>query len=158
MLILTLNIGKERYGIEANQIVEVTPLVEIQHVPVSDSRIKGIFNYRGTSTPVIDLCQIFGDRPCKNNMSTRIIIIEQKDRSDMPRPIGMIAEHVTAVLSCDIDKLTDNGIVDEENNYFDLVYRHNDELIQIINTRNILPKAIASLLMDEIDAHEQSNI
>ncbi|MCW9014462.1 MAG: chemotaxis protein CheW [Gammaproteobacteria bacterium] len=149
MLILTINIGKERYGIEAIQVIEVIPLVVLQSVPLADQSIRGLFNYRGAPTPVVDLCQVFEQRACSNKLSSRIIIICPKALSGTPRPIGLVAESVTEVLQCEIDELASSGISSAENSCLGLIYKHGDELIQIIDTNHVLPESIASQLFSE---------
>ena len=64
MLLLNLNIGKEHYAIRASQVIEIIPLIQLEKVPLVESSIKGIFNYRGNPTPVIDLCELFENRSC----------------------------------------------------------------------------------------------
>ena len=110
MLILGLSIGKELYGIEATRVIEVVPLIELKKVPLTDDIIKGLFNYRGIPTPVIDLCQLFEQRNCSNNLSTRIIIIEYKALSGNSRSIGLVAEKVSNVMQCEAEDVKKSGI------------------------------------------------
>jgi len=149
MLILGLNIGKERYGIEATRVIEIVPLIELKKVPLTENAIKGLFNYRGTPTPVIDLCQLFESRYCSNNLSTRIVIINFRHHSGTSRPIGLIAEMVTDVMQCEIDKVSDSGIQSEQNNFLGQIYKHNNDMIQLINTHNILPASISNQLTEQ---------
>lgn len=151
MLILGINIGKERYGIEATRIIEIVPLIELKSVPLTDHCIKGLFNYRGTPTPVIDLCQLFEKRDCSNNLSTRIIIIEYKSLSGVSRPIGLVAEAITDILKCEIDEMTNSGIHSEKNSFLGLIYKYNNEMIQLIDTHNILPEPISKQLTANLD-------
>ncbi len=146
MLILGINIGEERYGIEATRVIEVVPLIKLKKVPLTEIAIKGIFNYRGTSTPVIDLCQLFESRYCSNTLGTRIIIINDQTVSDKSRPIGLIAERVTDVMKCEVNKITDSGVQSENSYLLGQVYKHNNDLIQLINTKHILPDAISNQL------------
>ena len=146
MLILGLSIGKELYGIEATRVIEVVPLIELKKVPLTDDIIKGLFNYRGIPTPVIDLCQLFEQRNCSNNLSTRIIIIEYKALSGNSRSIGLVAEKVSNVMQCEAEDVKKSGIHVEENNFLGLVYKYNDELIQLIDTHRVLPESINNQL------------
>lgn len=146
MLILGLSVGKERYGIDATSIVEVVPYIQLKKVPLTEDSIKGIFNYRGIATPVIDLCQLFEQHNSNKTFSTRIIIIEYHDKSGATKPIGLVANNVTDVMQCEIDNLSNSGIQSGTNNFLGLIYKHNDEMIQLINTANILPESISSQL------------
>jgi chemotaxis-related protein WspB len=150
MLILSLSIGNERYGIEAKRIVEIVPLIPLKKVPLAEKSIKGIFNYRGHPTPVIDLCQLFEQRDCTDSLSTRIIIIEYRALSGLSRPIGLIAEFITDVIKCEIEAMENSGIHKNSNDFLGLVYTHNKEIIQIIDTNKVLPESINSQLMNNI--------
>ena len=145
MLILTLNIGKERYGIEAGKVIEVIPWIELQHVPRVDECIAGIFNYRGTPTPVIDICRFFEQQPCEHKLSSRIIIINTQSLNGN-KYIGLIAENVTEVIKCDKDQFTDTGIDAENARFLGKIYQHNKQLIQIIRTDQLIPESVARQL------------
>ena len=146
MLILGLNIGKERYGIEATLVIEVVPLIVLKKVPLTERCIKGLFNYRGAPTPVIDLCQLFEKRDCNNSLSSRIIIIEYQTLSGDSRPIGLIGEKVTDIIKCKVDEVANNGIHKEQNDFLGLIYKHNNEMIQLINILKVLPDTINNQL------------
>lgn len=150
MLILGLNVGKERYGIEATRVVEIVPLIPLKKVPLSDHSIRGLFNYRGTPTPVIDLCQLFENRDCAENLSTRIIITKYKALSGASRPIGLIAELVTDVMKCEIDKVASSGIQKTDSDFLGLIYKHSNDMIQLIDSDKILPESISNQLMNDI--------
>ena len=146
MLILTMNIGRERYGVDARLITEVIPLVRLDRVPMVDDSILGIFNYRGTATPVVDLCYFFEQRYCDHKLSSRIIIIDI-DGDDQPgRKIGLVAECVTEVIKCRDEDMTDSGIASENARFLGGVYKHKNDLIQIIDTGKILPESITRQL------------
>ena len=154
MLILTLNIGKERYGIDSLLVTEVIPMVNLDQVPMVDKVIKGIFNYRGKPTPVIDLCQFFENRESKNNLGSRIVIIDCK-QGNSNRAIGLVAERVTEVLKCNEDQLLPSGIISEKTPFLGKIYKYKDELIQLIDTRKILPVSIVQqIFVDDQTSNE----
>ena len=150
MLILGLSIGDERYGVEATQVIEVVPLIALRKMPLADKCIRGIFNYRGYPTPVVDLCQLFENRDCENSLSTRIIIIEYTALTGIKRSIGLIAEKITNVTSCEVSEMENSGIQQDQNDFLGLIYTHNTEMIQLIDTNKILPDSISNQLMSEL--------
>jgi chemotaxis-related protein WspB len=160
MLILTMNIGRERYGIDALLVTEVIPMIRLDQIPMVDKVIKGIFNYRGTPTPVIDLCHFFEQRDCKNNLGSRIIIIDCPQGKHSSRPIGLIAERVTETLKCTKQQLMSSGIKSANSPFLGKIYKHNNEIIQLIDSRNILPVSIAQQIFvdDQMDnpPHQQA--
>ena len=156
MLILTMNIGKERYGINTDQVTEVIPLINLDRIPMVDKIISGIFNYRGRPTPVIDLCQFFDNTACTRNQGSRIIIIEPEVNNANPRPIGLIAERVTEVLKCDNDELISSGIKSEATPFLGRIFQHGDEMLQLIDTRHILPVSLAKQIFVDDESTEQA--
>lgn len=155
MLILTMNIGKERYGIDSLLVTEVIPLIRLDQVPMVDKIIKGIFNYRGTPTPVIDLSQFFENRESNNNLGSRIVIIDSQEQSKKSRPIGLIAESVTETIKCNKNQLLSSGIVSAETPFLGKIYKHNEEMIQLIDTRKILPVSIAKQIFVDDQVSEE---
>ena len=158
MLILTMNIGNERYGINANAIVEVTPLVRLDQVPLVDACILGIFNYRGAPTPVIDLCYLFTKVYCEQRLSSRIMITDIRLSENETRKIGLVAESVTEVIKCEPDQLMSNGIQSEHAEFLGSVYKHNNDLIQIIDSVKILPESISNQLSHHPSKISQSGL
>lgn len=151
MLILGVSIGSEQYGIEAIRVIEVVPLIQLKKVPLADASIKGLFNYRGQPTPVIDLCQLFEQRPCSDNLSTRIVIVNYPRASGTPRAVGFIAEHITDVMRCQPDDMRNSGITDSSNEFLGLIYSSDNGMVQLIDTDKILPESISRQLMQSIE-------
>ncbi len=147
MLLLNLNIGKEHYAIRASQVIEIVPLIQLEKVPLVENSIKGIFNYRGNPTPVIDLCELFENRSCKKNLSSRIIIIDFRTDKNECRPVGLIAESVTDVTHCNQEDIESSGIRSPENEFLGEIFKHNNNIIQLIDTLKVLPYSISSQLI-----------
>ena len=150
MLLLGLSIGDDRYGVPATQVIEVVPLIELRKVPLADKCIRGIFNYRGYPTPVVDLCQLFESRDCVSNLSTRIIIVEYTALTGIKRSIGLIAEKITNVMNCKANEMENSGIHQDQNDFLGLIYTYNSEMIQLIDTNKVLPDSISNQLMSEL--------
>ena len=70
-------------------------LRKIQHVP---DYVAGVFNYRGSIVPVIDLCHLIQGTPCRLRFSTRIIMVNHTTKDGM-HCLGLMAERVTETLS-----------------------------------------------------------
>ena len=151
MLILGVSIGKEQYGIEAIRVIEVVPLIPLKKVPLADASIKGLFNYRGQPTPVIDLCQLFEQRPCSDNLSTRIVIVNYQQAPGAPRALGFIAEHITDVMRCQPNDMRNSGISNSSNDFLGLIYSGENGMVQLIDTDKILPESISRQLIQSLD-------
>ncbi len=99
MLMLLFYAGDDLYAIESTRIVEVIPRValrKVQHVP---EYVAGLFNYRGTILPVIDLCHLIQGNPSHAYLSTRIIIVSHPKANGGLQYLGLMAERVTETLN-----------------------------------------------------------
>src|SRR5580693_447913 len=98
MMLLLFHLGKDRYALEAQRIIEVLPLLELKKIPEAPRGVAGIFNYRGRPVPAIDLNDLVLGQPADNSLSTRIIIINYPDESGRLHPLGLIAERATEII------------------------------------------------------------
>lgn len=99
MLFLRFQIGDDRYAMDIASIVEVLPLLDIRPLAHSSRGVSGVFNYRGTPVPVIDLSQVTHGRPADRRMSTRIVLLRYSDADGQSRLLGLVAEKVQTALS-----------------------------------------------------------
>jgi chemotaxis-related protein WspB len=91
MLCLFLRAGPERLAVPAAAVAEVTPAVPLHPVVGADPRVAGAFRFRGTVTPVLDLCRLATGDGCPTRLSTRIVVVR---RAGDPRPVGLLVERV----------------------------------------------------------------
>src|SRR3954468_8454666 len=94
MLFLLFELGPDRYALDAREVAEVLPLVTIKHIPQAPAAVVGIFNYRGTPVPVVDVSQLALGRPAERRLSTRIVLVHHEDDGER-RLLGLIVERVT---------------------------------------------------------------
>lgn len=96
---LLFHAGDNLYALDSSQVVEVIPMVvlrKIHHVP---DYVAGVFNYRGTIVPVIDLCHLIQGTACRSRFSTRIIMVNYTAKDGGHRRLGLMAERVTETLN-----------------------------------------------------------
>lgn len=96
MLLVLLASEGEWYGIDAKQIVEVVPYVQLLSVENSRDNI-GMLMRHGKAIPIIDFTKIIASRPSKILLSTRIAIISAAF-SDAKERIGILAEGLTETM------------------------------------------------------------
>ncbi len=99
MLMLLFYVGKDSYAIESSRVVEVIPRVplrKIHHVP---DYVPGLFNYRGTIAPVIDLCHLIQRVPSQFHLSTRIIMVKSPQPNTTMPYLGLMAEKIIHTLN-----------------------------------------------------------
>lgn len=150
MLFLCFKVGEETYGIRASEIREVIPLVPLDRVPGSEATVAGIFNYRGSPLPVIDLCQYFQQQPCRQILSSRIIIIQQQ-LGEQVFDVGLIAEHVTETVQVEASRFQSSGVKNTEQDFLGDIMPEAGRLIQIINTHRLIPDSMRRALEQAVE-------
>ncbi len=98
MLALIFRLGQAYYAVACKKIREVIPAVPLKPLPHAPDFLAGIFSYRGELVPVLDLCRLVTELPCRERLSTRIIITDHVDESGITHPLGLLAEQVTDTL------------------------------------------------------------
>jgi chemotaxis-related protein WspB len=111
MQLLTFSVAGESYAIPSRMVIEVLPLVPVRPIPLMPDFCLGVFSYRGTLVPLIDLGLRFGGPRIATagtgRLSTRVIVVEFSLRGDAALPsgpslrLGVAAEDVVAVCSDD---------------------------------------------------------
>jgi chemotaxis-related protein WspB len=78
MLLLTFRAAESLYAVDVARVVEVVPRVNLRRLPHAPAFIAGLFDYRGTVVPVIDLGTLLGSEKCRNQLSTRIVLVDSR--------------------------------------------------------------------------------
>jgi len=146
MLFLLLQLGDDRYALNASQVIEVLPLLQLKKLPQAPAGVAGIMDYRSTPVPVLDLSELALQRPAHPRLSTRIIVVNLAEGQDEPRLAGLIAEHVTETLRCDPDDFVSSGFENSRTPYLGPVVTDARGMIQWVKPAALLP----SSLYDEI--------
>lgn len=86
-------LGRERYGININQVREIITMQELTSIPKAAEFIRGVINLRGKVIPVYDMAGKFGLEPRPESKSTRIMVVEARGFT-----VGIIVDEVSEVL------------------------------------------------------------
>ena len=106
---LLMAAGEHCYAVPCRRVREVISRLRLQPLPEAPHGVVGTFNYRGTMTPVVDLCQVVEGRPCSARMSSRIVIFDGLLPSGQ-RTLGLLAERVTQATHIELAGKTQAGI------------------------------------------------
>jgi chemotaxis-related protein WspB len=143
MLYLVFHLDQNRYMLDARQVAEVLPLVEIMDLPQSPPGVAGVFNYRGTLVPAVDLSQVVLGRPAQRRLHTRIVLVRFPTESGASRLLGCIVEKVT-----DTRQLHDHDFhaPGASTTQPGAVFTDHSGLAQRIEIAQLLPAAVRALL------------
>ena len=97
MLALAFRAGPMRLALPISAVVEVSPRRELRPLALAPAGVIGLLPFRGTLTPVVDLCRILLGRDCRPLRSSRIIVVRLSGKA-ADRLIGLLAEDVLDLL------------------------------------------------------------
>lgn len=109
MLMLLFYVGENLYALDSSQVIEVIPRVDLRKIHHVPDYVAGMFKYRGTIVPVIDLCHLIQGKPSRSYLSTRIIMVNYTGKDNIKRYVGLMAERVTETLNKPDQDLVDVG-------------------------------------------------
>ncbi|WP_421903846.1 chemotaxis protein CheW [Maridesulfovibrio sp.] len=156
MLVLTFRIGEYVYGLEAQAVAEVVPPTVCKELPRSPDYVKGLFNYRGKVTPVVDLSMLAMDTPCISRMSTRIVLIDLADLDEGEERgeqyLGLLAENITETLKVADSDFEDSGLEIPDAPWLGRVARVNDCMLQLLKPHKLLTEELRQVLFPKDDS------
>jgi chemotaxis-related protein WspB len=139
MLLLTFTAGPNRYAIDVAQIVELVPRVELRPIPHAPAFLVGLLGYRGNVVPVIDLCLLLDVAPCRDCLSSRIILVrDARDDKNQSTPYrGEASDEISA--SRPHQRQTSNllGLVGEH--VSDLTYAQPEQVMPVLVSLSKVP-------------------
>ena len=146
MLLLLFRIGNDAYAIDAGQVSEVLPVVDLKGVPHAPAGIVGLFDLRGEVVPVIDLSLLVTGRPAARRLSTRLIVVRYADGAAQSSLLGLIAERVTETLRRTDAEFVSSGVAQPDTAYLGPITAHRGVLVQRIDVNRLLPPAVRAAL------------
>jgi chemotaxis-related protein WspB len=149
MLFLLLQVGKDRYALEAGQVVEVLPLVNLKRIPQAPPSLAGIFNYHGVPVPLLDLTELMMGRASQTMMSTRIVLTNWSDGPGQRHLIGLLAEQVTETIRFAQADFADLGMAVAGAPYLGPVTADHNGITQRIEVNRLLSQELQSQLFAE---------
>lgn len=149
MLYLLLRMGDARYALEARRIVEVVPIVELKPLPHSAAYVAGLFDYRGVLVPVIDLCRLTHERPCRAYLTTRIVLVDYPGADDRNHVLGLLAEQVTETAKLKDTDFQPSGLRQPDAPYLGPLQKSEASLVQRLEIEQLLPDELKRNLFAE---------
>jgi len=146
MLFLQFKIGNDRYLIDAKDIIEVVPFAALKKIPKAPPYVAGLLNYRGKTIPVIDICYLMTDRPCKLRLSSRIALINYKADNGELLPVGFLIEQMTESVRWLESDFSDSRVNLKDNKYLGRVVIDDEGIAQRIEISMIIPEEADEIL------------
>ena len=144
MLALSFQVADQRFALSCRDVIEVVPLLRLRALPHAPAFVAGIFDYRGVSTPVIDLCMLVAARPCAERLSSRTILLRWQART-----LGLLAERVTEAFDIDEASIGKAGVVVPDAPYLDGVVLAGDgsgAITQLIAPERLITEEVRRVL------------
>ncbi len=149
MLYLILQLGQERFALPTRQIVEVVPFVSLKPIPQAPEFVSGVFTFRGTLVPVVDLCRITSGQTSHAWLTTRIVIVQYPVSDNESRLLGLLVEQVNATCKISDDKFSRSGVELPNTPFLGEFAKLDDGLVQRVNTDDLLNDEVRALLFRE---------
>jgi chemotaxis-related protein WspB len=172
MLLLTLKAGANRYAIDITRVIELVPRVELRMIPHAPPFLAGLLGYRGKVIPVIDLGLLLESGPCRDWLSTRIILVndgpddhnsgkDSADASSENRPysstdsargtsvLGLIGEQVSDLTDVQPDQLIPAPVQLAAAPFLGAIVQTEAGIVQLIAVERIRESSLGRHILDQ---------
>lgn len=149
MHVLVFHLGRDRYGLRTEQVTRVLPLLELKTIPGAPAWVAGLMQYRAMPIPVVDLSQLANGTTSQARFETRIILVDYHCPDGQRRPLGLIAEQVTATVKIDPAQLGPSGLAGASATWLGDVISGTEGILQLITIDQLLAPEIRALLFPD---------
>lgn len=129
----------ERYLIPISEVIEVTPYVRPRLMPHVPSYLAGMIDYRGETIPLVDICYLLSNQPCKTNLCSRILIGEMKAPDGREIKMGWLFDGVTETVRIESHQFEAAPLHLKSAPYLGDVVTDDKGIMQCIVVQSILP-------------------
>ena len=151
MLYLIIELSNNYYALNSKEILEIIPNIILTDVSNSPDFVSGIFNYRGTTVPVLDLSIMTGGKKTTNKLSSKILIVNYNPIKNVEKIIGLLCENILGTKNIENSEIESNGLNIEDAQFLSNVYNSKDSMIQLINVNKLLTKEAEKVLFTEME-------
>jgi chemotaxis-related protein WspB len=127
----------------------VLPLVELRALPEASRGVAGLFNYRGQPVPAVDLCALTLQRPARECLGTRIIVVRCTSADGPEQLLGLIAEQATGMLRRECQDFVNTGLQLKDAPYLGPVATDAQGMIQWIHEDRLLTESVREVLFKQ---------
>jgi chemotaxis-related protein WspB len=140
LLYLIIQLGRDRYALEASQVTEIVPLVRLKALPGAPVGAAGLMNYRGTALPVVDLSLLATGTPTAATEAARIVVVRHvvHGRTSADDAFGLLVPEARDTVRLDPDSFVDPGVAADGAPYLGKVVATADGVLQRVTVRALL--------------------
>ncbi|KIH85181.1 chemotaxis protein CheW [Pseudomonas batumici] len=151
-LFLVFRIKGERYALEAVEVAEVLPRLQLKPIAQAPVWVAGVLAHRGAMVPVIDVSAMTFGEPAAARTSTRLVLVHYRPADEAPgRLLGLILEQATDTLRCNPADFQPYGLDNREAPYLGPVREDAQGLLQRIRVDDLLGAEVRALLFPAAD-------
>jgi purine-binding chemotaxis protein CheW len=132
---LAFRLGKEWFGLEVQQVREISRLDNVTRVPLTPVHVMGITNLRGNITAVIDVRGVLGIEQQALDANARIIVANTQGLE-----AGIVAEQVSEVVDIVRSQIEPPLLTlgHERGKYSNGVVQQTERMLVLLNLNSIL--------------------
>ncbi len=157
MQLLMFTVAGEAYAIESRRVVEVLPLVPARPIPHTPGYVRGVFTYRGSLVPLIDLGRRLADAPLAERLSTRVIVVDYLPGGGArPGQLGLVAENVISIVAAERAETALPPLELAEAAFLGRILRIAGRTVQVVEVDRLLPADLAAGLFPQGPAEAAS--
>ena len=146
-LFLVFRISNERYALQAIEVAEVLPRLPLKPIAKAPAWVAGVFAYRGSVVPVIDLSALTFGKPAQARTSTRLVLVNYRPGAAVQAQLlGLILEQATDTLRCNPADFQPYGRDNRQAPYLGPVRDDAQGLLQWIRVADLLSEQVRALL------------
>ncbi|MCX5544026.1 chemotaxis protein CheW [Paraburkholderia sp. CNPSo 3076] len=156
MLFLVFELDGERYALDAREIAHVLPLAPVRAFPGTPAYIAGVIDYEGAPVPVVDLPMLALGRPARMLMSTRLVLVYDRDDDAgaaaahaNPRRLALLLESATRTQSIAPERFAEGGIATPEARWLGPVARDERGFVQWVKVAQLLDARVRARLFPD---------
>ncbi|WP_310633630.1 chemotaxis protein CheW [Paraburkholderia sp.] len=156
MLFLVFELDGERYALDAREIVRVLPLQPVRAFAGTPPYIAGVIDHDGAPVPVVDLAMLALGRPSRALMSTRLVLVNDRDGAiaassadTSPRCLALLLESATRTQTIAADAFAEGGIATPEARWLGPVASDAHGFVQWVKVDQLLDARVRALLFPD---------
>ncbi len=139
------------FGIEAQNILRVSQIVEITSIPQAADTVLGIINVMGEVVPVVDLRKLLGLPPRTISLSDYLIIVKNKQQA-----LSIVADEIIGLIPAFNENNVSLKNIIQNTVLIERVIRQDEDFILIIDSQKLLEAQESQNIQKMVEAQNDT--